>query len=269
MFIPLHDANALKHIRLQYVTLVIIVANCAIWLAMGTPAFVTEDTVRATVYSFGFIPAVVNGLENLAPELQVIPELATYVTYAFFHGDFLHLAGNMLFIWVFGDNVEDAMGHFKYLLFYLACAAAAAWTHAFFAPDSVSPLIGASGAAAGIVGAYLLLHPRVRIWVLALGRIPLRIPAIFVLGAWIAFQVFMLASDPDNQISWAAHVGGAAAGMILILFMRRSGVPLFDRGMETAPARTVSQAGEPLSGKSQQGTTGSVPKAGKPVKWGR
>ena len=118
MFIPLSDANALKHIRRQYVTFLIILANCLIWVFMGTPAFVGKEAAQAAVYSYGFIPAVVNGYQVLPPNLERIPEFLTYITYAFFHGDFMHLAGNMLFIWVFGDNIEDAMGHFRYFFFY-------------------------------------------------------------------------------------------------------------------------------------------------------
>lgn len=229
MFIPLHDGNALRHIERQYVTLLIIAANCLIWLILGTPVISEPEAVRATVFSYGFIPAVVNGYKNLPPELAVVPEMATYVTYAFFHGDFMHLAGNMLFIWVFGDNVEDAMGHLRFFFFYLACAAFAALLHSAMDPASTVPLIGASGAAAGIVGAYLLLHPKIRIWVLALGRIPLRIPAIFVLGAWIAFQIWQFLFNSGSNVSWAAHVGGIIAGLVLIVFMRRRGVQLFDR----------------------------------------
>src|SRR5680860_17753 len=233
MFIPLHDANSLNHIKLQYVTLAIITVNVLIWLVMGTPAILDQETVTAAIYSFGFIPAVINGHENLPVNLDILilPPAATYLSYAFLHGDFMHLAGNMLFVWVFGDNVEDAMGHLRYLFFYLACAAAGAFAHSMFAPSSEAPLIGASGAVAGIIGAYILLHPKVRIWVLALGRIPLRIPAIFVLGLWIALQLYQFFTSPDTAVSWAAHIGGLLAGMILIVFLKRSNVALFNRNI--------------------------------------
>lgn len=277
MFIPLNDTNALKHIRLQYVTLIIIALNCLIWLLMGTPAIFDKETVLAANYSYGFIPAVVNGYQELPIELDRMPQSLSYVTYAFFHGDFMHLAGNMLFIWVFGDNVEDAMGHLKYLVFFLACAAVGALAHSVMDPRSTAPLIGASGAAAGIVGAYILLHPRVKVWILALGRIPLRIPAVFVLGAWILFQFYSLATDGENRVSWAAHAGGILAGMALILFMRRPGVRLFDRDVNI-----VVETPEVLDGimpqdggKTAEAATtdrrGSVPEAGKrkPLQWGR
>src|SRR5690606_36849210 len=117
----------------------------------------------------------------------------------------------MLFLWVFGDNVEDALGNVKFLIFYLACAAAGAWLHGILAPESQAPLIGASGAIAGIVAAYLMLHPRVKIWVLAFARFPVRLPAWIVLALWIAFQFVMVALIPEDQVSWAAHIGGIIA----------------------------------------------------------
>lgn len=275
MFIPLNDANALKHIRLQYVTLAIIAANVIIWVAFATPALVSPQTVQAAVYSYGFIPAVVNGYEALPPELAIIPETTTYLTYAFFHGDFMHLAGNMLFIWVFGDNVEDSMGHFRFALFYVACAAFAAFCHALVVPQSPIPLIGASGAAAGIVGAYILLHPKIRIWILALGRLPLRIPAVFVLGAWIIFQFYMLVTDIDGNVSWAAHVGGILIGMVLITFMRRKGVYLFDRNVDVVVPELENDVSDSNDDTRSDGPWSRGPFAdetasqAKRMKWGR
>jgi membrane associated rhomboid family serine protease len=229
VFIPLHDANALKHIRIQYVTLGLILVNVLIWLFLTSPIHVSEDAMRAAVYSYGFIPVIASGEQTLPLELQRIPPLASYVTYAFLHGDFMHMAGNMLFVWVFGDNVEDAMGHLRFLFFYLCCAAAGALFHAFVLPQSEAPLIGASGAAAGVISAYLLLHPRVKVWVLALGRIPLRLSALWVIGAWILVQFASFAYSGEEQVSFAAHVGGIAAGAVLLPLLKRRGVALFDR----------------------------------------
>ncbi len=157
----------------------------------------------------------------------------------------------MLFLWVFGDNVEDALGHFKFLIFFLACAAAGAFFHGIVLPESRAPLIGASGAVAGIVAAYLLLHPKVKVWVLAFGRLPLRIPAVIPLLIWIGFQFVMLVSDTNGAVSWPAHVGGIIAGAVLVLVMRRPGVPLFDRtivtpcAVETVPAVAETQQKHP------------------------
>lgn len=269
MFIPLYDDNSLRNVRFQYVTVTIIAINVVVWLITGTPAIMDEVGSRAASFSYGYIPAVANGLKTLPPDLVHLPVPATYVTYSFLHGSFMHLAGNMLFIWVFGDNVEDSMGHLRFAFFYLASAAAAAWTHGFFAPDSEGPLIGASGAAAGIIGAYILLHPRIKVWVLAFGRIPLKIPAVFVLGAWILFQVFMLATDTTGNISWAAHVGGFLAGMVMILFLRKPGVGLFDRDMEVIIPDPTSEVPDDAHVSEIKKT--SVPEAGRKTstKWGR
>lgn len=239
MFVPLHDANRLKHIDLQYVTLGLIAANVLVFLLVNLTF--TEEGLFATVYGLGYTPAVVNDIAELPPELVIIPEELSLVSYAFLHGDFWHLAGNMLFLWVFGDNVEDALGHVRFLIFYLLCAVAGALAHGLAIPASDAPLIGASGAVAGIVGAYLLLHPRVRVWVLVLGRIPLPLPAWIPLAGWIGFQFVMVAIMPDDQVSWAAHAGGAVAGMALVLVMRRRGVPLFDRSVQTPKAVEVDR----------------------------
>jgi membrane associated rhomboid family serine protease len=248
MFIPLHDANSLKHIRLQYVTLALIAANVLVYLMTTLTG---EGFEQAAVIGLGYIPSTVFDIAERPDEWVLVPDDLTYVTYSFLHGDIWHLGGNMLFLWVFGDNVEDALGHFRFLVFYLACAVAGAFAHGIAAPDSQAPLIGASGAIAGVVAAYLMLHPRVKIWVLALGRIPLRLPASIVLVLWIGFQLFMMVAGGDDEISWAAHLGGVVAGAVLVVFMRRRGVPLFDRGIvtpqavETAPAEASEPAPSP------------------------
>lgn len=234
MFIPLYDRNDLEHIRFQWVTVIIIAANVAMWLVMainGEQSSLSDDIVLG----YGFIPSVVFGFKELSPELIIFPTWATSVSYAFVHGGFIHLAGNMAFLWIFSDNVEDALGHFRFLIFYALCAAAGAYAHGFLDLSSDSPLIGASGAASGMVSAYLLLHPRVRIWVLAFGRIPLPLPSYFVLTLWILFQFFMLISDNDSQVAWGGHVGGIIAGAVLIIFMKRKGVKLFAK-VEESPA---------------------------------
>ncbi len=252
MFIPLHDANSLRHIKLQYVTLGLIIANCIIFVmtALGTDGF-----TEAAVLGLGYIPSTVFDIAERPDEWVIVPDNATYVTYAFLHGDIWHLGGNMLFLWVFGDNVEDALGHIKYLVFYLLCAAAGAWLHGILSPSSQAPLIGASGAIAGIVAAYLMLHPRVKIWVLALGRFPIRLPAWILLALWIGFQFVMIALMPEDQVSWAAHIGGIVAGAILVLILRRRGVPLFDREVVTPKAVEVE--------------TETTPAPATPSPWGR
>ncbi|WP_439543136.1 rhomboid family intramembrane serine protease [Hyphomicrobium sp.] len=229
MFVPLHDENTLKSIRFQFVTLAIIVINIAIYLLEATRL---EDVAIA---SFAIIPSELfdTSLFPIATEAAgpAFPERLTLLSYMFFHGDILHLAGNMLFLWVFGDNVEDALGHVKFLFFYLACGVAGGLLHAWIEPTSGVPLIGASGAVAGVIAAYLMLHPRVRVWVLALKAIPLRISAAFALGIWILIQVVMVFLPQVGPTAWWAHIGGLLAGAVLVVFLRRPGVPLFDRGL--------------------------------------
>jgi membrane associated rhomboid family serine protease len=125
------------------------------------------------------------------------PEETTLLSYAFLHGSWLHLAGNMLFLWVFGDNVEDAMGHVKFLIFFVLCGIAGGLAYAVMTPDPSAPLVGASGATSGVVAAYLMLHPKVKVWVLVtlLIKFPFQLPAWIVLGAYVVWNVFMVLGD--------------------------------------------------------------------------
>ncbi len=233
MFVPIHDANPLKSIPFQYVTVTIIALNVIAYVFIGTDMIPELHRQEA---DFAFIP--VEFLEGAhLPSSQIlwledplpVPEQFTVISYMFLHGGYLHLIGNMLFLWVFGDNVEDSMGHVRFVMFYLMCGVFAALAHAAAQPGSGVPLVGASGAVAGVVAAYLMLHPRVKIWVLVLFRIPLRVNAAWALGFWIALQFFnVLVADKDN-VAWWAHIGGLVAGAVLILFMRRPGVVLFDQ----------------------------------------
>ena len=255
MFIPLYDSNHLRHIRLQYVTIALIAINVVVYLVTVVGG---EQFSEATMLGLGYIPSVVHHTADLAPQFVVIPANLSYVTYSFLHIDLLHLGGNMLFLWVFGDNVEDALGHFRYIVFYLACAVGGAVVHGLVAPDSQQPLIGASGAIAGVVSAYLLLYPRVKVWVLAFARIPLRIPAYIVLALWILVQLVMFLAGGDDQISWACHVGGIVTGAVLVLVLRSRGVPLLENDDEAAAPADAGQ--QPL-----QPPLPSNP----PPRWGR
>ncbi|WP_421856983.1 rhomboid family intramembrane serine protease [Oricola sp.] len=256
MFIPLHDANTLKHIALQYVTLGLIAANVLVYALVNFD--LVAGTYEAAVYSFGYIPAVFNDFAELPPDRLVIPEELSLLSYSFLHADLLHLAGNMAFLWVFGDNVEDALGHLRFVLFFALCSVAGALAHGLVDPISTAPLIGASGAVSGVLGAYLILHPRVMVWVLAFGRIPLRLPAAIPLALWILYQFAAIVLLADENVSWAAHAGGALAGMLLVVVMRRRGVPLLDREIVTPDAvRTV------------RATADAEPPEGQRRRWGR
>ena len=238
MFIPIHDANDLIYIKRQYVTLCLIAANLAIWLVTGT---LGEDVLMAYATTLGFTPAFVHGNLPDPAGIGVVGESATYLTYAFLHGDIFHLGGNMLFLWVFGDNVEDAMGHLRFLAFYLLCAVGAAFVHGVILPASPAPLIGASGAVAGVVAAYVILHPRVKIWALVFAKIPLRLRAQWLLGAWILLQIAMLILMPADQVSWAAHIGGIVSGALLVWPFKRKGQPILDRRIEPPSAAILEK----------------------------
>jgi membrane associated rhomboid family serine protease len=236
VFLPLHDDNRLRHIRFQYVTLALIALNVMCFTAGSS------GLSNAVIASFAIVPTemlsvrIFNGHANPSGDVIPVPEALTLLTYMFFHGDILHIAGNMLFLWIFGDNVEDACGHLRFLALYLAAGIFGGLVHVAMQGTSVAPLIGASGAVAGVIAAYLMLHPRVMVWVLAFKFLPLRIPAFWVLGGWIGLQFLMLFVKQTGPIAWWAHVGGILAGAALIVILRRPGVPLFD-GVGTVSSR--------------------------------
>lgn len=226
MFLPLYDGTPLRYIDWPYVNYGLIAVTVVSFFLTGG---FDEYAVQNAAIGLGYVPTMANHVEP-RPAGFALPEAATYLSYAFLHANWLHLFGNMAFLWVFGDNIEDAVGHVRYLLFYLVCAAASAFVHGSINPQSYTPLIGASGAVAGVVGAYLVLHPRAKLWILAFGRIPLRLPASIVLGAWALFQLYnVIVADPGATTAWWVHVGGLVVGALLVILLRRRGMPLFDR----------------------------------------
>jgi len=214
-----------------FVTVTFIVACSAIFLwqiSLGQRGF------QAAVVSLGVIPATLFGYESLPPELHLVPPAMTVFTSMFLHGSIMHLLGNMLYLWIFGNNIEDAMGHVRFVVFYLVCGVAAALVQAFPDPDSTVPMIGASGAISGVLGAYLLLYPRAHVLVLIpLGffsrLVPL--PAMLVLGLWFVLQLVSSALAPAGEggVAFGAHIGGFIAGMALIPFFKYRRVRLFAR----------------------------------------
>jgi membrane associated rhomboid family serine protease len=229
MFIPIYDHNPLRTITRPYATRGLIAVTVLIYLVFQSGLVINADLAAAG--GFAVIPAEFYHHAGLRSTLAVIPEPLTFVSYMFLHGSWMHLGVNMLFLWVFGDNVEDAMGHLRFVAFYLLCGIAAGFAHALATPESPIPLVGASGAVAGVLAAYLMLHPRVKLWVLVLMRIPLKISAMWAIGAWILLQFFNVAMSTDDGTAWWAHIGGLVAGAVLIPFFRRANVPLFDRGL--------------------------------------
>jgi len=231
-FIPLYDTNPLRFIRWPFVNWGLIAVIVLVFFFVEGGGF-QEETARASFYAFGFIPLTLSD-PTAINDLAKVPDWASLLTYAFLHGDFWHLAGNMLFLFVFGDNVEDSLGHVRYAAFFILCAIGAGLAFYLSVPASESPLIGASGAIAGVVAAYLMLHPNAKIWVLILARIPLRISALWVLAFWFLFQIYGIATAKEgDEIAYWAHVGGFLSGAVLVLVFKRPGVKLFDRGAAT------------------------------------
>jgi membrane associated rhomboid family serine protease len=237
MFLPLHDGVPLAHLKAPLVTRALIGANVAAFALVALGVLPIGE--QWIVAGFGVVPAVLFGTEALPDGLPFVPTQLTLLTSLFLHGSALHLLGNMLFLWVFGDNVEDGMGHGRFLVFYLVCGVCAGLAHAFMDPESTRPLIGASGAVAGVVAAYLILYPRVKVWGLFFGRIPLRVPAMWAIGFWIVLQVVSAFLGGDVGVGWFAHLGGLIAGAALTPVLRRRYDPVLARveATQTPPLR--------------------------------
>jgi membrane associated rhomboid family serine protease len=194
---------------------------------------------QAAVMQFGMIPARLFGYGEVVPAFAVIPGWATVLTSMFMHGGFMHLGMNMLFLWVFGDNVEDSMGHARYLVFYLLCGVAAAVVQGAINPSSTIPMVGASGAISGVLGAYMLLHPHATVRTLIfLGVFVtiVHVPALVALGIWFLMQVVsgMLPSSGEGGVAFFAHIDGFVAGMALVPFFKKPNVKLLQRSRSQA-----------------------------------
>lgn len=228
MFLPLHDKNPLTFVAFQFVTVVLIIlCTLVFWWQSG----LEQQAGILAALGYGYVPALMFDGQSLPDQVSSLPSGLTLGSYIFMHASWMHLIGNMLFLWVFGDNVEDAMGHVRFLLFFLGCGVAAGLTHGLMEPYSVSPLVGASGAVAGVLGAYLMLHPRVKVLVLLFSRIPIHLPAHLLLLGWLIYQLAQVywLGGPGNT-AWWAHIGGFVVGALLVIPMRQPDVPLFDRG---------------------------------------
>jgi membrane associated rhomboid family serine protease len=221
--IPVHDENGLHRGFRPWVTWGLVGINIAVIVVLS---LLSAEAALAVAYQFGVVSAFVTR-EVVLEGLPIPPEL-TLLTYMFIHASWVHLAANMIFLWVFGDNVEAATGHPRFLAFYLICGVAGALAYVISSPHSVGPLVGASGAISGIVGAYLLLRPFARVTILVLGFMTFKVRAFWVLGAWIGWQVISVwLIRPETEIAYWSHVGGIAAGLALFPLMRRRGVRLW------------------------------------------
>ncbi|MET9390724.1 rhomboid family intramembrane serine protease [Streptomyces sp. NPDC006624] len=255
MVIPVHDVNPAR--RTPWVTYALLAACVvAFLLTPGMAGSVTGDgslaqlcRLQAFLDQYAAVPRelIHHQMPRLVPTGDVgvgpqgpgcvvgpppyakSPELSV-LTAMFLHGGWLHLLGNMLFLWIFGNNVEDRMGHVRFLLFYLVCGYAASYAFALLDAGSGAPLIGASGAIAGVLGAYLVLYPKARVWVLVpfLIFLPLRLPAWIVLGLWFVLQAVYSAGGgvfDAGTVAYTAHVAGFLAGMLIAWPLRRGTPP--------------------------------------------
>mgnify|MGYP003382433146 CR=1 FL=1 len=222
--IPIGDDNRDRR-RPGRVTMLLILANIAVFI--HELRLLNRDDLQLLTffYRWGAIPYELTRLDDLPPEIG-LPVVVTAFTAMFLHGGWLHLLGNMLYLWVFGDNVEDTLGHLRYLLFYLACGLGATVAQILLEPASRVPLIGASGAISGVLAAYLLLYPLRRVTVLVI-ILRFHVPAWLVIGMWIGLQFFntyaMFASTSqtgaEDNTAYMSHIGGFVAGIALILLL--------------------------------------------------
>jgi membrane associated rhomboid family serine protease len=219
--IPIYDDNPALGKPLLVIT---IIAVCIIiWFWQSGLSY--QDN-NAVIINFGLTPKVFLS----GPLLSFF----TLFTSMFMHGGFMHLAGNMLYLWIFGDNIEGALGHFRFVIFYFLCGTAAAFTQILSAPDSTIPMIGASGAVSGVLGAYLIFYPRARIRTfvfLGIFITFLRLPAVLLLGFWILGQVISaVVSNPGSPgVAWFAHLGGFFMGMLLAPLLKKPNISIFQK----------------------------------------
>ncbi|MFP4004319.1 MAG: rhomboid family intramembrane serine protease [Alphaproteobacteria bacterium] len=199
----------------------------AVFLYQLSLGFNTNEGL-AFVLSYGMVPYRLFENPDWPAGLAAPEPALTLVTSMFLHGGILHLLGNMLYLWIFGDNVEAAMGKVRFIMFYLVCGVTAALAQAFMDPDTQIPMVGASGAISGVLGAYLLLYPTANVRILVfLGFFitTFRVPALVVLGLWFVFQLLSAQSlqemGQEGGVAFMAHIGGFVAGMVLIRFFRR------------------------------------------------
>jgi membrane associated rhomboid family serine protease len=230
MILPLHDDNPTRTTPVVTIVLIVSCVLVFLWQALAGPR-----GGQNIIYALGAIPAVLLGHRDLPSELSIIPPFASMLTSMFLHGGLWHLLGNMLYLWIFGNNVEDAMGHGRFIIFYLICGIAAVLAQALPDPNSTVPMVGASGAISGVLGAYMLLYPHARVllglplgfFIIQLGRFP----AVWVLAAWFAMQLVMNGLSANNPseggVAFRAHIGGFIAGMVLIPFLKHRSVRLW------------------------------------------
>ncbi len=214
--IPLRDENPTN--TTPFVNYALVGINVAVFVYQTFLLVdVGSEASNAFVQKLAVTPSLL--LSPSAWSQMPIPAPLTILTSMFVHGGIMHLLGNLLYLWVFGDNIEDALGHLNYLMFYLACGMGAAIAQVMIEPGSTIPMVGASGAIAGVLGAYLVLHPQAQVLTLVFLVIFVRImylPAALLLGIWFAIQIFSAFAGGGGGVAWYAHIGGFLVGVLLV-----------------------------------------------------
>lgn len=216
--IPLKDDNPIR--RTPYVTIALIAINTAVYVFQ---LLLSPRGAEVFILKTAAVPYEIMSLKDVSP-FAFLPPPFTLFTSMFVHGGFFHVFWNMLFLWIFGDNIEDRLGKIKFIIFYLLTGVAASMTHVALNPGSTIPLIGASGAIAGVLGAYIVLYPRAKVLTLLFFFFfvqVVKIPAIIFLGIWFLMQI--LNTGTGGGIAWYAHIGGFATGVILIFLFAGKG----------------------------------------------
>jgi membrane associated rhomboid family serine protease len=229
MLFPLGDDNS-KIEKFPFVTCAFIAINILVFIYQMMILFEPRGAVQLNqfIYAYAVVPKEVTSGQDLPPLIAPFPIYTTLITSMFMHGGLLHIAGNMLYLWIFGDNVEDAMGSLRYLIFYLLCGLIATLAHIVTDSDSKIPSLGASGAIAGVLGAYLVLFPyqKVKVWMGLLFGI-IQLPAMLVIGLWAVLQFIngygslKVETAQTGGVAYWAHIGGFVAGMALVWLFRK------------------------------------------------
>ena len=226
--IPLKDENPSRTIPI--VNIFFVLANIVVFIYIK---YIVVADNQQLFLQLGFIPYEISHLADINPK-DLVPIPLTIFTSMFIHGGWLHLLSNMLYLWIFGDNIEDRLGHVKYLFFYLLCGFFAALLHGLVHINSKVPSVGASGAIAGVLGAYLLFYPKAHIKTLFIVFVfakIIRLPAMIVLGFWIVAQVMSAYAEyglhtGGGGIGWFAHIGGFLSGLILATMVKNKRMSL-------------------------------------------
>lgn len=222
MVMPLYDIDPLEGKSTPYVTYGLIAINLLVSICVFF--YPTQESIDSIINVFGLIPAIE---ARELPSKGVLPKDLTLFTSMFVHVSWWHVLSNMLFLWIFGDNIEDAMGHLRFGVFYFLCGFGGSVAFIISAPHSTVPLVGASGAIAGVMAAYLIIRPCATVEVFAFVRI-FPIPAFGFIGVWIGLQIIHVEAHSQNGIAYWDHLGGAIAGALLIVALKQPHVRLLD-----------------------------------------